>query len=175
MARVYERLKIALPLTLILIFFLLYANTRSLTKTLIVLLAVPFSAVGAVWFLYLAGYNMSVGVWVGLIALLGVSEVLDCLPFLECRHPCLSEQADSNRIGSPHSFQTGMPALQGVPSSMSKRPRFYRAAEGNSSLAVLSLKQWLLTAAYPSLIGIYHAWSRLIRPTSSIPPRDQKL
>jgi Cu(I)/Ag(I) efflux system membrane protein CusA/SilA len=72
MARVYERLKIALPLTLILIFFLLYANTRSLTKTLIVLLAVPFSAVGAVWFLYLAGYNMSVGVWVGLIALLGV-------------------------------------------------------------------------------------------------------
>jgi len=72
MAPVYEKLKIALPLTLILIFFLLYANTRSLTKTLIVLLAVPFSAVGAVWFLYLAGYNMSVGVWVGLIALLGV-------------------------------------------------------------------------------------------------------
>ncbi len=72
MARVYERLKIALPLTLILIFFLLYANTRSLTKTLIVLLAVPFSAIGAVWFLCLAGYNMSVGVWVGLIALLGV-------------------------------------------------------------------------------------------------------
>jgi Cu(I)/Ag(I) efflux system membrane protein CusA/SilA len=72
MARVYERLKIALPLTLVLIFFLLYANTRSLTKTLIVLLAVPFSAIGAVWFLYLAGYNMSVGVWVGLIALLGV-------------------------------------------------------------------------------------------------------
>jgi copper/silver efflux system protein len=72
MARVYERLKIALPLTLILIFILLYANTRSLTKTFIVLMAVPFSAVGAVWFLYLAGYNMSVGVWVGLIALLGV-------------------------------------------------------------------------------------------------------
>ena len=43
-----------------------------MAKTLIVLLAVPFSAVGAVWFLYLAGYNMSVGVWVGLIALLGV-------------------------------------------------------------------------------------------------------
>jgi len=72
MARVYERLKFAIPLTLALIFFLLYANTRSLTKTLIVLLAVPFSAIGAVWFLYLAGYNMSVGVWVGLIALLGV-------------------------------------------------------------------------------------------------------
>ena len=61
-----------MPLTLFLIFLLLYLNTRSLTKTLIVLLAVPFSAVGAIWFLYLLGYNMSIGVWVGLIALLGV-------------------------------------------------------------------------------------------------------
>jgi Cu(I)/Ag(I) efflux system membrane protein CusA/SilA len=50
----------------------LYANTRSIVKTLIVVLAVPFSAIGAVWFLYLLGYNMSVGVWVGLIALVGV-------------------------------------------------------------------------------------------------------
>ena len=51
--------------------------------------------------------------------------------------------------GPPHSLQAGMPALPGVPSSTSKRPRFYCAAEGNSSLADLSLKQWLLTAAYP--------------------------
>jgi len=47
-------------------------NTRSFVKTAIVVLAVPFSAIGAVWFLYLLDYNMSVGVWVGLIALLGV-------------------------------------------------------------------------------------------------------
>lgn len=72
MERVRERLKVVLPLTLFLILMLLYANTRSLTKTLIVLLAVPFSAVGAVWLLYLLDYNMSIGVWVGLIALLGV-------------------------------------------------------------------------------------------------------
>jgi Cu(I)/Ag(I) efflux system membrane protein CusA/SilA len=63
---------VVIPLTLLLIFLLLYMNTRSVTKTFIVTLAVPFSAVGAVWFLYLLGYNMSVGVWVGLIALLGV-------------------------------------------------------------------------------------------------------
>jgi Cu(I)/Ag(I) efflux system membrane protein CusA/SilA len=50
----------------------LYLNTRSITKTLIILLAVPFSAVGAIWFLYLLGYNMSIAVWVGLIALMGV-------------------------------------------------------------------------------------------------------
>ncbi len=70
--RVKQRLTVVVPLTLFLIFLLLYVNTRSLTKTLIVLLAVPFSAIGAVWFLYLLGYNMSIGVWIGLIALLGV-------------------------------------------------------------------------------------------------------
>jgi len=72
MERVKERLKIVIPLTLFLIFLLLYLNTRSVTKTFIVLLAVPFSAIGAFWLLYLLGYNMSIGVWVGLIALLGV-------------------------------------------------------------------------------------------------------
>jgi Cu(I)/Ag(I) efflux system membrane protein CusA/SilA len=63
---------VIVPVTLFLILLLLYLNTRSLTKTFIVLLAVPFSAIGAFWFLYLLGYNMSIGVWVGLIALLGV-------------------------------------------------------------------------------------------------------
>jgi Cu(I)/Ag(I) efflux system membrane protein CusA/SilA len=72
MERVRERLAVILPITLACIFLLLYANTRSSVKTLMVILAVPFSAVGAVWFLYLLGYNMSVGVWVGLIALVGV-------------------------------------------------------------------------------------------------------
>jgi len=70
--RVKERLMVVVPVTLFLILFLLYLNTRSITKTLIILLAVPFSAVGAIWFLYLLDYNMSIGVWVGLIALLGV-------------------------------------------------------------------------------------------------------
>src|SRR6202007_2004392 len=72
MERVRHRLTSVVPLTLGLVLLLIYASTRSFPKTLIILLAVPFSAVGAVWFLYLAGYNMSVGVWVGLIALLGV-------------------------------------------------------------------------------------------------------
>ena len=72
MERVRERLQVVLPLTLFLIFLLLYLNTRSLVRTGIVLLAVPFSAIGAVWLLHLLGYNMSIAVWVGLIALLGV-------------------------------------------------------------------------------------------------------
>jgi Cu(I)/Ag(I) efflux system membrane protein CusA/SilA len=70
--RVARRLRLILPLTLLLVFLLLFMSTRSMVKTMIVMLAVPFSAVGAIWFLYLIGYNMSVAVWVGLIALLGV-------------------------------------------------------------------------------------------------------
>lgn len=73
MQRVKERLKIVLPVTLFIVFLLLYFNTGSAVKTGIILLAVPFSAIGAIWFLYLLNYNMSIAVWVGLIALLGVA------------------------------------------------------------------------------------------------------
>ncbi|MBI2956794.1 MAG: efflux RND transporter permease subunit, partial [Acidobacteria bacterium] len=72
MARVKERLKLVVPITLFVIFLLLYFNTGSAVKTLIILLAVPFSAVGAIWLLYALDYNLSIAVWVGLIALLGV-------------------------------------------------------------------------------------------------------
>jgi len=72
MERVTKRLMIVLPVTFFLILMLLYLNTRSIAKTTIIMLAVPFSAVGAIWALYLLGYNMSIGVWVGLIALMGV-------------------------------------------------------------------------------------------------------
>ncbi|HKZ77497.1 MAG TPA: efflux RND transporter permease subunit [Pyrinomonadaceae bacterium] len=72
MERVKARLLIVVPITIFLIFMLLYLNTRSVAKSLIILLAVPFSAIGAIWFLYFLGYNMSIAVWVGLIALMGV-------------------------------------------------------------------------------------------------------
>jgi Cu(I)/Ag(I) efflux system membrane protein CusA/SilA len=72
MERVKAKLKVVLPAVLAVILLLLYLNTRSAVKTAIVMLAAPFSAVGAIWLLYALGYQMSVGVWVGLIALLGV-------------------------------------------------------------------------------------------------------
>src|SRR3974377_1664833 len=72
MERAKERLKLVLPLTLCIFFLLLYFNTGSVVKTFIILLAVPFSAIGAIWLLYLLNYNLSIAVWVGLIALLGV-------------------------------------------------------------------------------------------------------
>jgi len=65
-------LKIILPLTGLIIFIILFLNTRSMTKTVIVLLAVPFSLVGSFWLLYLLNYNMSIAVWVGIIALAGL-------------------------------------------------------------------------------------------------------
>ena len=70
---VEKRLKIVIPFTLLIIFMLIYLNTKSVPKTIIILFAVPFSLVGAFWFLYLLHYNMSVAVWVGLIALAGLS------------------------------------------------------------------------------------------------------
>jgi Cu(I)/Ag(I) efflux system membrane protein CusA/SilA len=72
MARVKEKMKVVIPLTLFVVFMLIFMNTKSFPKTAIVLLAVPFSAVGAIWLLYALGYNMSIAVWVGLIALLGL-------------------------------------------------------------------------------------------------------
>lgn len=72
MQRVKETLKLVVPITVALIFVLLYMNTKSVFKSTIVMLAVPFSAVGAIWLFYILGYNVSIAAWVGMIALLGL-------------------------------------------------------------------------------------------------------
>jgi len=72
MQRARNRLLVIVPITLFLIFLILYLNTKSITKTAIVLLAVPFSLVGAIWLMYFLGYNWSIAVWVGIIALAGL-------------------------------------------------------------------------------------------------------
>ncbi|MBI5050490.1 MAG: efflux RND transporter permease subunit [Nitrospirae bacterium] len=72
LVKTHERLKLVIPLTVLIIFVLIYLNTKSVTKTFIVLLAVPFSLVGSFWLLYILNYNMSIAVWVGIIALAGL-------------------------------------------------------------------------------------------------------
>jgi len=72
LVKTHERLKLVIPLTALIIFVLIYLNTKSVTKTFIVLLAVPFSLVGSFWLLYFLNYNMSIAVWVGIIALAGL-------------------------------------------------------------------------------------------------------
>jgi copper/silver efflux system protein len=89
-----ERLKIVVPLTLLIIFILIYFNTRSIVKTGIVLLAVPFSLIGAFWLLWLLGYHMSVAVWVGLLALAGLDAETGVVMLLYLDHAwekCRSE------------------------------------------------------------------------------------
>jgi len=73
MQRAIEKMKVVIPVTLLIIFLLLYLNFRRLTETLIVMLSVPFALVGGVWLMWLLGYNMSVAVAVGFIALAGVA------------------------------------------------------------------------------------------------------
>jgi Cu(I)/Ag(I) efflux system membrane protein CusA/SilA len=72
MLRVRELLQAIVPITLVLIFVLLYINTKSAFKAMVVMLAVPFSAIGAIWLFYFLDYNISIAAWVGMIALLGL-------------------------------------------------------------------------------------------------------
>lgn len=80
--RANEKLILILPLTILIIMFLLYMNTKSMTRSAVILAALPFSVVGAIWYLYFAGFNMSVAVWVGIIALLGVDAETGVIMFL---------------------------------------------------------------------------------------------
>jgi Cu(I)/Ag(I) efflux system membrane protein CusA/SilA len=88
LVQTHERLKLVIPLTLFIIVVLIYFNTKSFVKTAIVLLAVPFSLVGSFWLLYLLGYNMSIAVWVGIIALAGLDAEtgIIMLLYLELAH-----------------------------------------------------------------------------------------
>jgi Cu(I)/Ag(I) efflux system membrane protein CusA/SilA len=119
MQRATERLKLVVPITLFLIVLLLYFNTRSFPKTIIVLLAVPFSAVGALWFLYFAGYNLSVAVWVGLIALLGIDAETGVFMLLYLDLAC----AEAQREGRLNNLQQLREAIvQGAAKRL--RPKF---------------------------------------------------
>ncbi len=95
-----QRLAVVIPFTLLLIFVLIYLNTKSVARTAIVLLAVPFSLVGAFWFLYLLHYNLSVAVWVGLIALAGLDAETGVVMLLYLDHAWDRFKA-ANRLTTP--------------------------------------------------------------------------
>ena len=95
-------MKVVVPLTLALIFVLLYLNFRRLTETLIVMLSVPFSLVGGVWLMWALGYQMSVAVAVGFIALAGVAAETGVIMLIyldhawqETRERCIAEGRDA--------------------------------------------------------------------------------
>ena len=101
MQRAGRRLMYVIPITLALITVLLYFNVRSLTKVLIVLISVPFSLVGAFLLLWLLGYNLSVGVWVGIIALAGVDAEIGIvmLLYLDLAYERWKREGRMNSIG----------------------------------------------------------------------------
>ena len=104
MLRVRERLKVIIPITVLLIFLLLYLNTQSAFKALVVMLAVPFSVVGAVWLMYLLGYNISIAAWVGMIALMGLDAETGVfmLLFLDLSHDAARRDGKLNTVTELH-------------------------------------------------------------------------
>lgn len=99
MERAAERLKIVVPLTLVVIFLLLYLNFRRLTETLIVMLSVPFSLVGGVWLMWALGYNFSVAVAVGFIALAGVAAETGVIMLIYLDHALDERRAEREAAG----------------------------------------------------------------------------
>jgi Cu(I)/Ag(I) efflux system membrane protein CusA/SilA len=104
MERAKAKLKIVIPLTLTIIFLLLYLNFRRITETLIVMLSVPFALVGGVWLMWLLGYNMSVAVAVGFIALAGVAAETGVVMLIYLDHAWLAIQAQRQQQGKTPSI-----------------------------------------------------------------------
>ncbi|MFO7665926.1 MAG: CusA/CzcA family heavy metal efflux RND transporter [Desulfobacterales bacterium] len=101
MLRVRQLLQVIVPITLVLIFVLLYMNTRSAFKSMVVMLAVPFSAIGAIWLFYFLDYNVSIAAWVGMIALLGLDAETGVfmLLFLDLSYESAKKSGNLNNIG----------------------------------------------------------------------------
>ena len=94
MVRAQERMRLVVPITLLLTFLTLYASTRSVARTLIVLSAVPLSLTGAFWLLYALDYNLSIAVWVGIIALAGLSAETGVVMLLYLDRACDAARAE---------------------------------------------------------------------------------
>ena len=101
MERAIEKMKVVIPVTLLLIFLLLYLNFRRLTETLIVMLSVPFALVGGVWMMWLLSYNMSVAVAVGFIALAGVAAETGVVMLIYLDHAWEEAKVKARLAGTP--------------------------------------------------------------------------
>lgn len=99
MERATAKMKIVVPITLLIIFLLLYLNFRRVTESLIVMLSVPFALVGGVWLLWLLGYNLSVAVAVGFIALAGVAAETGVVMLIYLEHAWEKIKAERSAEG----------------------------------------------------------------------------
>jgi Cu(I)/Ag(I) efflux system membrane protein CusA/SilA len=108
MQRVKDRLKIFVPLTIFIIFILYFFTFKSVTETLIVMMSVPFALVGGIWFLFLLGYNMSIAVWVGLIALAGVAAETGSIMIVYLDEAYSRRKAEGKMRGLPDLYDAVM-------------------------------------------------------------------
>ena len=108
--RAKARLQIVVPVTLLIIFLLLYLNFRRVTETLIVMLSVPFALVGGFWLMWWLGFNLSVAVAVGFIALAGVAAETGVVMLIYLDHAlCRAAGARARRKGAPFTATTSTP------------------------------------------------------------------
>jgi len=108
MQRAKERMKLVIPATLGIVFLLLYFNFRSVGESLIVMLSLPFALVGGIWFLWLLGYNMSVAVAIGFIALAGVAAETGVVMLIYLDHAWAARRAAGRRPGLGELYEAVM-------------------------------------------------------------------
>jgi len=170
--RVKKRLTLVIPLVLLLVFLLLYFNKKSVPEVLIVLLAVPFSLVGAIWILYILDYNLSVAVWVGIIALLGVDAETGVVMLIYLdesynRHKSegrLSSLADLTRAVSEGAVQRIRPKIMTVAAiALGLLPIMWSQGTGAEVMKRIAAPMigGILTSALMELLvypAIYHLW-----------------
>jgi len=108
MQRAKERMKLVIPATLGIVFLLLYLNFRSVGESLIVMLSLPFALVGGIWFLWLLGYNMSVAVAIGFIALAGVAAETGVVMLIYLDHAWAARRAAGRRPGLGELYEAVM-------------------------------------------------------------------
>ncbi|NQU08519.1 MAG: efflux RND transporter permease subunit, partial [Candidatus Abyssubacteria bacterium] len=104
MQRAQKRLMLVVPMTIMIIFVILYLNTKSIAKTLMVFIAVPFSVVGSIWLMYILDYNFSIAVWVGILALVGIGAETGVvmLLYLDLAYEQWADEGRMNTTGDLH-------------------------------------------------------------------------
>jgi Cu(I)/Ag(I) efflux system membrane protein CusA/SilA len=185
MLRVRERLKLVVPATILTIFLLLYMNTKSAFKAAIVMLAVPFSVVGAVWLMWALDYNVSIAAWVGMIALMGLDAETGVfmLLFLDLSHEDARRKGLLRTIGELHeaiihgAVKRVRPKMMTVTAAMfGLMPIMWSVGTGADVMKRVAAPMvgGLATSFLMELLvypAIYLLWKR--REINSIPPDDQ--
>ena len=174
--RAKEKLKVVVPLTLFIVFFMLFINRRSVIESLIILLAVPFSLIGSVWLLYLLDYNLSVAVWVGMIALAGLDAEMGVLMMLYLgmtysqyqEKGTLNSRQDLMEVITEGAGQRIRPMLMtGLASLLGLAPIMWSSSAGSDVMKRIAapmvggIASALITVLvlFPAVFAIWKGWS----------------